>query len=76
MNILEKHAPPKQQNGDYTVQDAMRVTGFKGSMSARRWLDTIPELKRIDGVILANGRLGSVWRPLEKTVRRVEKQNI
>ena len=70
MNILEKYAPPKQMKGDYTVQDAMKVTGFKGTMSSRKWLDTIPELKRIDGVILASGRLGSVWRPLEKTGRK------
>lgn len=63
---LARYLPPRQEPGDYTVQDGMRLSGFKSFAGARRWLDTIPELKRIDGAILLNGRRGSVWRPTGK----------
>ena len=63
--ILLKYAPVHQQGGDVTVQDAMNVTGYKSTSAAQAWLDTIPELKRIEGAILANGRRGCIWRPVK-----------
>lgn len=60
--ILQKHLPDRQKKDDITLQDAMKVTGFKSMAAARKWLNGIVELKRVDHVILASGKWGSVWR--------------
>lgn len=63
---LTKYLPERQQEGDYTVRDAMKLTGYKSTAAASEWLDSIPELKRIDSAVLLNGRKGCIWRPVKK----------
>jgi hypothetical protein len=69
-NWLERYAPQRQEPEDITLAMACAEWNVGRTMAARM-LSEIPELTRVEDVLLLNGKRGSVWRPVDTRSKRI-----